>query len=371
MSYLRDDGTLLVDASALQRPSRAPPSSFHFPFQVYGGNPDPSLSIPTFGYRSGRSSTESLHGAYNLSAPVSPRRPTQAPSSHGSHTILRASPEAGSWADHDLEPPYPPFMALSNGPQLYRNSDPSSNILSNASGTTAFRAPFLSPASRPSSLWSPPSHTNHSHTALPTIPSYTGSDIPPKAPLPSTLLSEKLKKEDKPWLTERPDGRTRASRWVTLLMLFFGALVAGLLCWMGYKDAGNTMINPKELCLLMEDTFDTLDVDNGGTWTRDVEMSGFGCVSYLFTESLVDQKMKLFFVLAMASLRWLLRFQTTYSCATVSFTSSRLLLRMRCRTHSKYSTEATLPFRTVRPLRPTPQLVQNRPVIRMAQLSLR
>ena len=272
-SHLRGNATPPPDAATLARPSRAPPSAFHFPFQTYGGNTDSSLSTPGLGYPSGRSSTESLHGANNSAVPTPSRRPAQALSSQGSHSMLRASPEGGSWVDHDLEPPYPPFMAQSNG------SQPPNNIVS-----IPFRAPFLSPASRPSSIiWSPPSNANHSHTALTPIPSYAGSEIPPKAPLPSTLLSEKLTMKDKPWLTEAPDARTRASRWISLFMIFFGACGAGLLCWTGYQDAGRTMIDPKRLCLVMEDTFDNLDVDNGGTWTRDVEMSGFGYVSYMFT----------------------------------------------------------------------------------------
>ena len=270
--YLCDNATLTPDAATLQRPSRAPPSAFHFPSQANGGNTDPSLSTPGLGQRSGRSSTESLHDAYNSAVSAPSQRPAQALSSQGENSMVRASPEGGSWVDHDLEPPYPPFMAQSNGSQPLNNS-----------GTTPFRAPFLSPASRPSSIiWSPPSHANHSHTAPTTIPSYAGSEIPPKAPLPSTLLSEKLTNEDKPWLSEAPDSRTRASRWITLLMILLGACGAGLLCWTGYQDAGRTMIDSKRLCLVMEDTFDNLDVDNGGTWTRDVEMSGFGYVSYMF-----------------------------------------------------------------------------------------
>jgi len=367
--YLRDNGTPPPDGTPLQRPSRAPPSAFHFPFQAYGGNPDPGLSIPGLGCRSGRSSTESLHGAYSSATSVPTRHPPQAPSSHGSHNMLRASPEGGSWVDHDLEPPYPPFMAH-NGSQPYRNSDPTSQILSHGSSTAPFRAPFLSPASRPSSLWSPPSHATHSHTALPTVTPQAGSEIPPKPPLPSTLLTQKLTKEDKPWLSERPDSRTRSSRWVTLFMLFLGACGAGLLCWTGYSDAGKTMIDPRQLCLVMEDTFDDLDIDNGGTWTRDVEMSGFGYVSCSLTESVRDDNTKLFFPCAgMASLKWPLRFRTTCLCATASCTSNQLSHRMRYQTLSKYSTEATIRFRVAQHAKPTPRLARRHQVIRMGQLS--
>jgi hypothetical protein len=272
--YLRDNASPPPDAPS-PRHSRAPPSAFYFP---YGGNTDPGLSTPGLGNRSGRSSTESLPG---VAVSARPRRHTQALSPHGSHTMLPASPDGGSWVDRDLEPPYPPFMAQSNGSQPYRISDQPSQNPPNNSGTAPFRAGFLSPASRPSSLWFPPSHVNHSPAALTTIPSYAGSEIPVKPPLPSTLLSEKLAREDKPWLTESPDARTRASYWITLLMILLGACGAGLLCWTGYQDAGRTMIDQKQLCLVMEDTFDNLDVDNGGTWTRDVEMSGFGYVFYL------------------------------------------------------------------------------------------
>ena len=363
--YLRDVGTPSLDGMPLQRPSRAPPSAFHFPFQAYGGNPDPGLSIPGLGYRSGRSSTESLHAAYASATPGPARRPLQAPSFHGPHTMFRASPEGGSWVDHDLEPPYPPFMSQS-GSQPNRNSDPTTQNSSNGSSTPPFRAPFLSPASRPSSIWSPPSHATYSHTALPTVPPQAGSEITPKPPLPSTLLAQKLTKEDKPWLSERPDGRTRSSRWVTLFMLFLGACGAGLLCWTGYSDAGKTMIDPRHLCLVMEDTFDNLDVDNGGTWTRDVEMSGFGYVSCHFTESV---RTKFFSCPGMASLKWLLRFRTTCLCAMVSFTSSRLSPRMRCQTLSKSSMEATIRFRVAQHSRRTLRLARRHRVISMGRPS--
>ncbi|KAI0251038.1 concanavalin A-like lectin/glucanase domain-containing protein [Lactifluus subvellereus] len=165
-------------------------------------------------------------------------------------------------------------MAQGNGSQPSRNGH---------SPTPSFRAPFLSPSSRRSSVWFPPSHvTNTPNSVTATNPSYAASEVL-KAPRASTLLSEKLT-----WLSQPPDARTRASRWITLLMIFLGACGAGIVCWAGYRDAGNTMIPPNRLCLAMEDKFDNFDVDNGGTWTRDVEMSGFGNGEFEMATALSD-----------------------------------------------------------------------------------
>lgn len=245
-----DDDTF-PDPTASQRSIRAPPSAFHFPFQAYPGNPDPGLSIPGAALHSRRASMESLHASPG--GAFSPHRPARAQSPYGPHP----SAERGSWVDHDLGPPNPPFMAQGNGSQLRNGYSPA----------PSFRAPFLSPASRPSSVWFPPSQVTST---------FNGSEVLLKAPRASTLLSEKLTKEDKPWLNQPLDARSRASRWITLFMIFLGACSAGIVCFTGYRDAGNTMIEPHQLCLAMEDNFDSFDVDNGGIWTRDVEMSGFG-----------------------------------------------------------------------------------------------
>jgi hypothetical protein len=271
-----DHGTPSLDNTTLSKPPlKAPPSAFHFPFQAYPGNPDPGLSIPGLGYRSRRSSMESLHVASG-SGSVSPfpsRSFARAPSPFDSH---RASPEGGFWVDQDLQRPHAPFMTQSNGSQPSRNNNESPIPGSSA---PSFRAAFLSPASRRSSVWFPPPHVTNAPSSAPTTLSYAASEALFKAARTSTLLTEKLTKQDKPWLNDPPDTRTRASRWITLLMIFIGAGLAGLICWTGYKAAGETMINPSQLCMVMEDNFDNFDVDNGGIWTRDVEMSGFGYVS--------------------------------------------------------------------------------------------
>ncbi|KAA1477054.1 glycoside hydrolase family 16 protein [Dentipellis sp. KUC8613] len=60
-------------------------------------------------------------------------------------------------------------------------------------------------------------------------------------------------------------------------MLCVGAGVAGVICWRGWVSAGRSMIPEGQLCVVLEDDFDQLSVDgNGSTWTRDVELGGFG-----------------------------------------------------------------------------------------------
>lgn len=132
------------------------------------------------------------------------------------------------------------------------------------------RAPFLSPASRPtSSLWSPPAY------AYPYPPaasnSYTTLPRKAKPPMPSSRLSHKLSKEEKPWLKQR-DCRDRASWWLTFFMLLLGIGGAGVLCFFSWQDV--KLLRDEDLCMVLDEPFDTLDLDN--TWTREVELGGFG-----------------------------------------------------------------------------------------------
>ena len=47
---------------------------------------------------------------------------------------------------------------------------------------------------------------------------------------------------------------------------------AAALCWHGVK--GVMMLDEARLCSVLDETFETLDLEN--TWTRDVELGGFG-----------------------------------------------------------------------------------------------
>ena len=135
----------------------------------------------------------------------------------------------------------------------------------------SFRPAFLAPSSRPnSSLWSPPAYnaqlisSRASTTALPHLSK-------PKPPLPSTRLSAPIEKSDKPWLSKREPG-TMASYWTTLLLILLGLGGAAVLCWQGVTNV--PLLNNK-LCLVLSEDFSSPDLDTS-TWTKDVELGGFG-----------------------------------------------------------------------------------------------
>lgn len=266
---------------------RAPPSSFTFPFQAYPGNPDPGTHVP--GLSSRRSSSESVNGIS-----MHPRNPSEStyqsiPYSQSQHL-----------SQSDLNPPFAPFMVGGGGSSgggsnsVYRgsaaaaiNSAPSSpivegnpNQLPRSSSTATFRAPFLSPASRPSSsLWSPPSYSHllvNSNLNDPNSPSGSTSALhlalpKQKRPAASNRLPEKLTKEDKPWMTER-EPRARTSWWLTFSLFVLGIAGAAVLCWQGMSSI--KILKDSELCSVLDEDFSsgTLNTD---TWNYDNELGGF------------------------------------------------------------------------------------------------
>lgn len=145
------------------------------------------------------------------------------------------------------------------------------------------RAPFLSPASRPtSSLWSPPSYP---YPLPPTGTNSSFTTFPRKAkpPMPSSRLSHKLSKEEKPWLKQR-DCRDRASWWLTFVAMFLGIGGAAVLCFFGYSNV--LLLKDSDLCMVLDESFDQLDLQN--TWSRDVELGGFGNGEFQMTTDSSD-----------------------------------------------------------------------------------
>ena len=203
------------------------------------------------------------------------------------------SPRTDTARPEGLPLPHPPFLSTDapcrsstgslSSTTLYRSSAAaampdigSPTIPRNSSATTVtFRSPFLSPASRPSSTWSPPtpnavlfnapSHTK-STTALP-LP-----QIQKKA-MPSTRLREKLKDEDKPWLALKPTVLERATKWVTFAWFLIGIGIAGILVFRGYKTVH--ILQDSQLCVVFDEQFSASTLDTN-SWSYDIELGGFG-----------------------------------------------------------------------------------------------
>ncbi|KAI0739930.1 concanavalin A-like lectin/glucanase [Daedaleopsis nitida] len=74
---------------------------------------------------------------------------------------------------------------------------------------------------------------------------------------------------DKPWLGLK-DSRVALSHWIVYLLMVLGIAGGALRVYFSYR----TTLRVGNLCLVMEDNFDTFDTVN--TWTHDVSMSGFG-----------------------------------------------------------------------------------------------
>ncbi|KZT71227.1 glycoside hydrolase family 16 protein [Daedalea quercina L-15889] len=156
----------------------------------------------------------------------------------------------------------------------------------------SMRAPFLSPASRPtSSLWAPPSFPyayppgSGSSTAL---NGYAGSGLyhgqyasyadiqaqlrKSKPIMPSSRITQKLTNEDKPW-TVHKDGRSRASYWLTLAGIFAGIAGAAVLCYFTWVDT--YFLADSQVCSYFSDDFSG-GLDTTNTWVPDNELGGFG-----------------------------------------------------------------------------------------------
>ncbi|KAJ6466994.1 glycoside hydrolase family 16 protein [Mycena sanguinolenta] len=143
-----------------------------------------------------------------------------------------------------------------------------------------FRAPFLSPASRPgSSLWAPPTYLQD-NSRLGSGSALALALPAPPAPAPSTRLPSKLTKEEKPWMA-RAAPRARVSWWLTLACMFVGVAGAALLCLFGFESV--ELLKDSELCSLLDDEFDSFDLTN--TWTRDVQLGGFGNAEFQIASS--------------------------------------------------------------------------------------
>ncbi|KAJ3833485.1 concanavalin A-like lectin/glucanase [Lentinula raphanica] len=269
---------------------RAPPSSFTYPFQAYPGNPDPGAPLPS-GYHSRRSSFESLNNLPRRSLNFSDdnsHNPSHSPLSSLAHEEL-GRPVAPFMSDPGHGSGSPQSQSREGSPRntLYRNSAAAATLTTKGSSpnlnelsrpnSMAFRAPFLSPASRNSStVWTPPAYVSQlgldgtspagSTTAL-------GLAVRKgKPPVPSTLLTEKLDQDAKPWLAQRQP-RERLAKFLTLFCMLLGLAGAALLCFFDTRNID--LLDESNMCVVFEDDFNSGSLDTSN-WKRTVELGGFG-----------------------------------------------------------------------------------------------
>lgn len=231
---------------------RPPPSSFAFPFQAYPGNPDPGLSIPGF---------RALNRRYT---------------GDDDRNLVHSA----SWTD--LSRPQAPFM-MSSSPVIKGsaaaclNADSAAHLPRPSSAQT-FRAPFLSPASRPSSsVWTPPTHPLHLAGTGSSSPSGSSAALPyvlpkSKPPLPSTRIAAPISASEKPWTGKKEPGAT-LSYFITVICILLGIGGAAVLCWQGFVSVQK--LDPSSLCLVLDENFDGTSLDQS-VWSYDVELGGFG-----------------------------------------------------------------------------------------------
>jgi len=91
-------------------------------------------------------------------------------------------------------------------------------------------------------------------------------------PFTSTLLPQKLTRDDKPWLAKRQP-RERLSYLLTLFGIFLGLAGAALLCFFELRSLD--LLDESNLCVVFEDDFSSSSLDTS-IWQRTVELGGFG-----------------------------------------------------------------------------------------------
>ncbi|KAJ8073522.1 hypothetical protein PM082_011798 [Marasmius tenuissimus] len=264
-----DSPTDWSPASLYTTTSKPPPSSFpSFPFQSHPGNPDPGTPVP--GISSRRSSYE------YLSQDSSRRHSFDAQPPAAPYMAQSDQGHAGSGASTPNS-----IYRASAGHQLSSSASVTNLASPNAARSSAsFRAPFLSPASRPSSgMWTPPAFPDPSSASLHSPAGSTTALPSTKRPLPSTRLAKPLTSSDKPWLSGRrtltSTDRNPLSYILTLLCIFLGIAGAAALCYFGTTPDKIHRIADSDLCLILNDQFSGGELDTS-VWKRDVGLGGFG-----------------------------------------------------------------------------------------------
>jgi hypothetical protein len=252
------------------------------------------MSIP--GTLSRRSSMDSIRRPPSAGAEYSTYPPNSPGGGNGYNHLGQASPSATDLHyGGDLGRPQAPFMAGSGeqqqSPSNSRRTSMHSEVYSQSAGAaiqsspnlggggnlprvssvSTFRAPFLSPASRPgSSFWAPPSYP-YGAAAAGGSGSAVGLTLGKRAPMPSSRLASKLTKDEKPWLDEKDKGG-RISWWLTVIMTLVGLGAGAVLVWRGYTEA---KVFKDKTCVKYQRDFSKVQ-GLGDDWNYDSSVGGFG-----------------------------------------------------------------------------------------------
>lgn len=176
---------------------------------------------------------------------------------------LSTPPTPNSQRDNPFSPPGSILNGIDSG--LHSRVHSRVSVASSASGpaprpglgsrTSTMRDSFMSPAPMP----------RRPTAAMPSASRFSLA-APRSKRLKSTMLSGTI---EKPWTTEK-DVQGRLAYWITYFVAALGIAGGVLRCYFAWKDVPRV----GNLCLVMQDDFNTFDTDH--TWFREVDMGGFG-----------------------------------------------------------------------------------------------
>ncbi len=135
--------------------------------------------------------------------------------------------------------------------QELRNSSSASG-----SGLHSQRNSFMPPRPMRQSMLHSPAQTASRASVVPRA----------KKPMRSTMLTGAI---EKPWLSDK-DRSASLAYWIVYAMALVGVAASVVRCYFAWTQT----LRLGNLCLVMEDNFDSFDTEN--TWTQEVTMSGFG-----------------------------------------------------------------------------------------------
>ena len=184
---------------------------------------------------------------------------------------LSSPPTPSSQRDNPFSPPGSILNGIDGGLHSRVQSRVSVASSVNSSGAPIGRPGLGSRTSTMrDSFMSPAPMQRRTATAIPSASRFSLA-APRSKRLKSTMLTGTI---EKPWTTEK-DTQGRLAYWITYLVAFLGVAGSALRCYFAWKDVPRV----GNLCLVMEDDFNTFDTEN--TWFQEVDMGGFGCVSAL------------------------------------------------------------------------------------------